>query len=550
LLVYLAGMLAAGAAGGARLAALARFGRRCGPLSFPLLVKLGARAAEDVGLRRQPVLLTPEAPEPFVPMTWGWPRATVALPRKSERWPEPQLRAVLLHEYAHVARADWLTQCLASAACAVYWFHPLVWWLAHRQRLESEYACDDRVLAAGLPAPEYAVSLLEVIRMLNAPGLSLRGAVSMAHETRLEHRLRAILDERRRRGAVSPAVLALTALAGLAVAVPLAAMRPTAARPHTRPASPRPAPAPVISAAAKPGGPSREPADEARRTAHAKSRLDAGADTLPHPMLTGAASAAPHTAPRVAPADAAPGRSETPSAPSAGLATGAALMLDQQADIRNEKVELEARVERLNRDLARIDREAERPNADTILRERLEQQLADAEAKLLEAETQFLDINPQVQREKQRRDALVARLKQQSERDRAREAEYRKREEQLRAELTALRKRLAEREARLAALEAAFAERQARLGVRPGRGADLRSEALERLEREDRRITLEGELRSLMVELKAQEEELAEAEARVQAGVATTGEARRARVRLEQLRVQIQTVERRLAALR
>ena len=37
---------------------------------------------------------------------------------------------------------------------------------------------------------------------------------------------------------------------------------------------------------------------------------------------------------------------------------------------------------------------------------------------------------------------------------------------------------------------------------------------------------------------------------RVQAGLATTGEARRARVRLEQLRVQVQTVERRLAALR
>jgi uncharacterized protein (TIGR03435 family) len=87
---------------------------------------------------------------------------------------------------------------LAAVACAVYWVHPGVWWLARRLRVERELACDDRVLSAGAPACDYAGHLLDIAYALKsdvAPAL----AVTMAAPHQLESRLRALLDDGRPR---------------------------------------------------------------------------------------------------------------------------------------------------------------------------------------------------------------------------------------------------------------------------------------------------------------------------------------------------------------
>jgi len=166
--------------------------------------------------------------ERSIPMAFGARRPAILIPAVADTWPEEQKRAVILHELAHVARHDCLTQTLACVACAMYWFHPAAWWVARRLRIERELACDDRVIASGTQAREYAAHLLEIAYAFGryrAPAL----AVSMARPRQLEGRMLAALDEARNRRV--PAVRAR--LAGVAIAtallVPLAAATSTTA---------------------------------------------------------------------------------------------------------------------------------------------------------------------------------------------------------------------------------------------------------------------------------------------------------------------------------
>ncbi|MBV9110286.1 MAG: hypothetical protein JO306_12820, partial [Gemmatimonadetes bacterium] len=185
--------------------------------------------------------------EATMPMTWGIRRPAILLPAEADAWPEERRRVVLLHELAHVARHDCLTQTLAALACALYWFHPGSWYAARRLRVERELACDDRVLSAGTRAREYASHLLEVARAFRAPALAGAAAVSMARPSQLEGRLLAVLDHLRNRRALDPRTGAAAGVLALALVLPLAAARPASAvggakaDGHARPSAAAPA---------------------------------------------------------------------------------------------------------------------------------------------------------------------------------------------------------------------------------------------------------------------------------------------------------------------
>ncbi|MGQ0714462.1 MAG: M56 family metallopeptidase [Gemmatimonadaceae bacterium] len=138
-----------------------------------------------------------------MPMAFGIVNPTVLLPADASHWPFERRRDVLLHELAHVARRDCLTQLISQAACALYWFDPLVWMAARALRDERERACDDAVVRAGARPSEYATHLLQVARDLRVPRAASLATVCMARRSQLSERLLAILDERRSRRAVS-----------------------------------------------------------------------------------------------------------------------------------------------------------------------------------------------------------------------------------------------------------------------------------------------------------------------------------------------------------
>jgi beta-lactamase regulating signal transducer with metallopeptidase domain len=160
-----------------------------------------------------------------VPVTWGILRPAILLPRDADEWSQERRELVLRHELAHVARGDVLSQVLARVVRAFYWPNPLAWLAERSLRRECEQACDDAVLSAGVRPTRYAEELLAIVSELTArPTTSL--APALASRPSLETRLHALLDARLQRRRATRLDAALTGIAVLALAVPLAAMKP------------------------------------------------------------------------------------------------------------------------------------------------------------------------------------------------------------------------------------------------------------------------------------------------------------------------------------
>jgi TonB family protein len=183
----------------------------------PPVAALARELSLEMGLGIGTRVLTTQ--DATTPMTWGIFRPVILLPAVLVGGDPDRLRAVLLHELAHVARRDYVLHLLAQAACALYWFHPLVW-LARREALRMrERASDDVVLNFGVRPADYAESLVQLSRSLAVPKLC--AGLGITRCSNLEKRIRAILDPGLRRGRLTPAwvLLAVAAAGSLALAV-------------------------------------------------------------------------------------------------------------------------------------------------------------------------------------------------------------------------------------------------------------------------------------------------------------------------------------------
>jgi hypothetical protein len=130
------------------------------------------------------------------PVTVGWLTPTVILPECWQRWPQAQLDAVLTHEGEHARRRDPLVQWLALLNRAVFWFHPLAWWLESRLSALAEEACDAAVLARGHDPFEYSEYLLEMARSVLRTGARVKVLGMAMPGSFLPRRIRRILEGR------------------------------------------------------------------------------------------------------------------------------------------------------------------------------------------------------------------------------------------------------------------------------------------------------------------------------------------------------------------
>ncbi len=160
-----------------------------------------------------------------VPMVWGFLRPVILLPVEADQWQTERLRAVLLHELAHIKRWDWTMLIVAQIMCTVYWFNPLVWFAAHWMRIEAEQACDDQVLNAGYQSTDYAQLLLDITRNVKIAKATSLAAVAIARSSKIERRLRTVLAENLNRHPMTKVAAGIGLIVFICFAVPMSAMR-------------------------------------------------------------------------------------------------------------------------------------------------------------------------------------------------------------------------------------------------------------------------------------------------------------------------------------
>jgi TonB family protein len=156
--------------------------------------------ARRVGVSR--VLRMTESSALDVPAVVGWLRPMLVVPASVFAGLAPaQLDAILAHELAHVRRHDFLVNLGQTVVETLLFYHPGVWWISSRIRIERELCCDDAAAAVCGDPVTYARALasLEGLRQ-GSPALAVA-----ANGGSLMKRIQRLLDVNRRTSERAPA---------------------------------------------------------------------------------------------------------------------------------------------------------------------------------------------------------------------------------------------------------------------------------------------------------------------------------------------------------
>ena len=181
-------------------------------------VRAVARAATPLRMAEGiPVLSSPE--RGFEPGVFGLLQPVILVPEGiTERLSPKQWDAILAHECCHARRRDNLASAVQMLVEAVFWFHPLVWWLGQKLTQERERICDHEVLRRSNDPAVYAEGILNVCKFyVESPLRCVAGVTGSNLKQRIEEIMSHRAAER-----LSPAKKALLAAAlAVTVAVPV-----------------------------------------------------------------------------------------------------------------------------------------------------------------------------------------------------------------------------------------------------------------------------------------------------------------------------------------
>jgi beta-lactamase regulating signal transducer with metallopeptidase domain len=221
---------------------------------------------------------------PQAPAVIGWFRPIVLLPVTAlTGLSEEQLQSIIAHELAHVGNYDVFVNVFQIAVETLLFYHPAVWWLNKRIRVEREHRCDDIAVTLCGNAIEYARALTLMEEWRIAPTLAMA-----ANRGPLRARILRLIDfqssaDRARRQGLAGGILCLTAAlvsgnALLRMAYPGVHASATSfaqiSRAQFAPAAPRQSPSGSAHSSTAAPQPSPAPAQAASDSAPSLSYID------------------------------------------------------------------------------------------------------------------------------------------------------------------------------------------------------------------------------------------------------------------------------------
>jgi beta-lactamase regulating signal transducer with metallopeptidase domain len=104
-----------------------------------------------------------ESAKVLVPSAVGFFRPVVLLPTSALVGLSPeQVESLLAHELAHIRRHDYLVNVFQSVVETLLFYHPAVWWVSRRIRVERENCCDDLAVSISGNRLLYARALADM----------------------------------------------------------------------------------------------------------------------------------------------------------------------------------------------------------------------------------------------------------------------------------------------------------------------------------------------------------------------------------------------------
>jgi uncharacterized protein (TIGR03435 family) len=183
-----------------------------------LRIRAAVRASTPIDI--QATVAVRSSPGLLEPGVVGLLRPVVLFPEGIlKRLPPSQLDAVIAHELSHIKRRDNLTAAIHMVVEAVFWFHPLVWWIGARLVEERERACDEAVLSLGGEPRDYADAIVSVCKLYVESPLACVSGISGAD---LKRRIVRIMARHVGLNMSLGKKLLLLAVALVAVAMPIA----------------------------------------------------------------------------------------------------------------------------------------------------------------------------------------------------------------------------------------------------------------------------------------------------------------------------------------